>query len=78
MGIAGPKASFRHSWAKLREHAYICRKCGMGRVNAQRPDGQWFTTFHKPDGRSVVAIHVPPCEKGPRTARYLSAHLGAQ
>lgn len=70
-------ATFRHSWVKLREHVYLCRTCGMGRVNAQRRSGEWFTTFHKPDGRSVVAIHVPPCAPGRTTTKRLE-HYRAQ
>jgi hypothetical protein len=49
----------------------------MGRVNAQRRNGEWFTTFHKPTGVSVVALHVPPCEIGPKTPHWL-AHYAEQ
>jgi hypothetical protein len=67
----------RHRWVKLREHTYICRKCGTGRENAQDEYGNWFATFHRPDGRSVRLSHVPPCEPGPRTADYLAKHAEA-
>ncbi|MGE0464472.1 MAG: hypothetical protein AB7Q16_24150 [Vicinamibacterales bacterium] len=63
----------RHRWHKLRDHVYICQTCGTGKVNAQDAGGQWFTTWHTPDGRSVVSRHAPRCERGPRTAKYLAA-----
>jgi hypothetical protein len=67
----------RHRWVKLREHVYICRKCGTGKVNAQDGDGRWFATFNRPDGRSIVAARVPACEVGPRTAAHLAKHAEA-
>ena len=67
----------RHRWVKVREHVYICRKCGCGRVNTQTSRGEWFTTFHRPDGRSVVDSHVPLCQPGPRTAAALRKYEAA-
>jgi hypothetical protein len=49
----------------------------MGRVNAQRRNGDWFVTFHRPNGSSEVLMHVPVCELGPLTAKYLKAHEAA-
>lgn len=62
-----------HRWVKLRLHVYICRKCGTGKVNAHR-GGEWITTYHRPTGESVESRHVPPCEVGPRTRRYLATY----
>jgi hypothetical protein len=63
----------RHRWLKLRLHVRICLKCGTGRVNAQGPDG-WFATFHRPDGTAQVRRHVPACEVGPLTSKYLAKY----
>lgn len=66
----------RHRWLKLRLHVYICRVCGMGRVNAQ-VGVEWRTTYHAPDGRSFVASTRPPCVVGARTATYLAKYRAA-
>ena len=63
----------RHSWAKLRIHVYICRKCGMGKVNSMG-DGGWVATYHGPDGKSEPAQYVPSCERGPLTEKYLAKY----
>ena len=65
----------RHKWVKLRLHVYICKVCGMGRVNHE-DSGDWRTTYHHPDaaGTSRVQSHVPPCIVGPRTLKYLSKY----
>lgn len=63
----------RHRWQKLRIHVYICWKCGTGKVNAQQ-GGQWIATFHRPDGSMVVGGHVPACEVGPLTEKYLAKY----
>lgn len=63
----------RHRWTKLREHVYICRTCGMGRVNAEA-HGWWKTTWHKPDGTHIVDTHTPPCAVGPFTEKYLAKY----
>ena len=68
--IQGFEMADRHSWCKLRPHTYICRKCGCGKVNDNR-EGVWITTYHLPTGKSVESRHVPPCEVGPKTKRYL-------
>jgi hypothetical protein len=67
----------RHRWVKLRVHVYICRKCGTGKVNAPDAQGNWFATFHRPDGTSLRSAHVPVCEVGPYTERYLAKHADA-
>lgn len=67
----------RHKWVKVRLHVYICRQCGCGSVNAQGAKGEWFTTYHKPDGSSEVARHVPACEPGAFTAAYLKRYESA-
>lgn len=67
----------RHSWLKLRIHVYICRRCGCGKVNAQREGGAWFATFHLPTGASVESRTVPACEVGPMTAAALGKHRDA-
>lgn len=56
----------RHRWVRLREHVYICRVCGCGKVN-EMIGNQWQTTYHRPDGTSVVASTVPVCLTGPIT-----------
>lgn len=66
-------AVVRHRWQKLRVHVYICWTCGTGKVNALRA-GMWETTYHRPDGTSVVSTHVPPCERGPLTDKYLARY----
>lgn len=68
--------SQRHSWVKLREHTYICRVCGCGRVNAQKSGG-WETTFHLPDGTSRVLSKRPACAVGPHTDEYLGKYWPA-
>lgn len=67
----------RHSWVKLRIHVYICRKCGAGRVNEQRPDGTWRTWWHRPTGESLVAQRTPPCERGQMTETFLKKYEAA-
>jgi hypothetical protein len=61
----------RHSWTKLKLHNYLCRKCGTGKRNARRENGEWFATYHRANGEAVESIHVPPCETGPLTAKRL-------
>jgi hypothetical protein len=66
----------RHSWLKLRAHTYICRKCGMGKVNQERGPNDWvqlwsFPTVPKPEQQQLEK--TPPCEPGPDTARRLQA-----
>lgn len=66
----------RHKWVKLREHTYICRVCGCGRVNAMKSGG-WETTFHLPDGTSKVLRYRPECEGGAKTDQYLGRYADA-
>lgn len=69
--------STRHRWVKLRIHVRICKKCGMGKVNAQRNVDrrmQWFTTYHRPDGVSAEATETPPCVVGPLTEKFLAKY----
>lgn len=61
----------RHSWVKLKVHNYLCRKCGTGKRNQQRENGEWFATYHKADGTAIVSAHVPTCERGELTAERL-------
>jgi hypothetical protein len=68
----------RHRWDKLRIHVYMCRVCGTGRKNEQRPNGQWFTRFYLPSGARVVGGAVPPCKPGRDTAKRLAHYKGAQ
>jgi hypothetical protein len=63
----------RHKWIKLRIHVYLCKVCGMGRVNSDQ-DGYWRTTYHYPTGISKIETRVPPCEIGEHTARYLAKY----
>ena len=67
----------RHRWVKLRTHVYICRACGTGKVNEQDRNGLWHATWHTPDGRSTVSPFTPPCEPGPKTARWLEHYRSA-
>ena len=63
----------RHAWVKLRLHVYVCRKCGTGKVNSES-GGVWLSTFHGPRGETVTGPHVPPCEPGPLTQKYLTKY----
>jgi len=63
----------RHRWVKLRLHVYICGQCGTGKVNAER-GGEWVATYHCPDGKAVESSHVPPCERGVKTAAYIEKY----
>jgi len=74
---ARPPGTKRHKWVKVRLHVYICRQCGCGSVNAQGAKGEWFTTYHKPDGTSAIERHVPSCEVGAFTAAYLRKYESA-
>ena len=64
----------RHRWVKLRLHHYICRVCGAGKVNAEIRRNVWQTTFHLPDGTSVVTSRTPACELGSKTEVYLAKY----
>ena len=64
----------RHAWIKLRTHVYLCVRCGTGRVNAEGRAGTWTTTFYLPNGATLIDLHVPPCEPGPRTAAVFSKY----
>lgn len=74
--IDGTPKVERHRWVKLRIHVYICRKCGTGKVNAQR-GGEWQTTYHCPEGTTITSAKVPPCEVGPLTKKYLATYSDA-
>jgi hypothetical protein len=67
----------RHRWVKLRLHVYVCRVCGMGRENSQRDNGQWFITWHRPDGVSLQAVRTPRCELGALTDKRLKHYATA-
>lgn len=65
----------RHArWVKLREHTYICARCGAGKVKEELGKNDWITTYHLPDGTSQVLEHAPPCESGPRTEKALQKY----
>jgi hypothetical protein len=63
----------RHSWVKIRIHVYVCKRCGMGKVNSDGADG-WQTTYHFPTGVSRIEHYTPPCEAGPLTPKYLAKY----
>ncbi len=67
----------RHSWVKLREHHYICQKCGCGCVNFQDHREQWASKYCLPTGEAKVLRHTPACEVGPKTQKYLD-HYAVQ
>ena len=65
----------RHKWVRLREHVYICRTCGCGKVNTLTGTPSfWETTYHTPDGQSRVLSHTPACALGPKSEAYLAKH----
>lgn len=70
-------SNVRHVWVKLRVHVYICRNCGLGKVNAQRENGEWFVTWHEPRGVSHTVARTPPCIVGPLTEKYLKKYEAA-
>lgn len=49
----------------------------MGKVNAQRASGQWFVTWHQPDGVSHSVAATPPCKVWPLTPAYLKKYEAA-
>jgi hypothetical protein len=61
----------RHSWLKLKPHTYICRKCGMGKVNVEQSPGQWVARWSTPDGDEIRMALTPTCAPGPKTAERL-------
>lgn len=67
----------RHRWVRLRAHTRMCRVCGMGKVDAQDTRGRWTSTYHLPDGRSITASLVPPCQPGPHTDAALRKYADA-
>lgn len=60
-----PKPS-RHEWLKVRDHWYVCVKCGCLKENEMKPEGGfWRTWWHWPaDGRRVLMTATPICEVG--------------
>lgn len=67
----------RHSWTKVRIHCYVCRTCGLCKQNAQRPNGDWFVTWHLPTGESHEVPATPACRVGPLTAKRLAYYASA-
>lgn len=63
----------RHRWVRLREHVYICKKCGCGKVNEERRRGEWVTWFHAADG-TTTARGTPECCVGERSQIYLDKY----
>lgn len=66
----------RHRWVKLKLHHYVCRQCGMGKVNNEQSPGHWVAKWHTPDGDVIEMRLTPPCAPGPKTAERL-AHVNA-
>ena len=69
----------RHRWLRLREHLYICPKCGTCKKNVHARNGtqwEWHTIFETPDGNVLhqVPARVPPCSPGPKTDAILRWH----
>jgi Zn finger protein HypA/HybF involved in hydrogenase expression len=54
----------RHSWVRIREHNYMCKKCGMGKINIQVGDKEWEQNYLFPDGTEGRRSRVPPCAPG--------------
>lgn len=57
----------RHRWVKLKEHKYLCSKCGTGKTNEELGPSYWQQRYALPNGKEIVSRHVPPCEPGPET-----------
>lgn len=57
----------RHSWARLKEHEYLCRRCGTTRVHVYDDGGGWTALWGRPDGTQDVGARTPPCEPGVKT-----------
>jgi hypothetical protein len=61
-------AATRHSWARLKEHNYLCRKCGMVKVHVYDETLMtWTALWHLPDGTQDVRSRVAPCAPGEKT-----------
>ena len=58
----------RHSWVRIREHNYMCKRCGMGKINIQTGEKSWEQNYLFPDGTEGRRERVPPCEDGEFTA----------
>lgn len=58
----------RHSWFKLKKHHYMCKTCGMGRINVA-VDGAWVAEWHFPNaaGDIIRQALTPLCELGDKT-----------
>ena len=70
-------ASARHSWIRVAEHCYVCRRCALCRRNERR-DGQWLTVWFPPNGGRVQRSQVPvPCEAGALTDKRLAHYASA-
>lgn len=67
----------RHSWVKVKLHCYVCRQCGLCRVNAQRKKGDWFVTWHLPTGESHDVPATPVCQVGQLTGKRLQHYASA-
>lgn len=72
--MAATTARRRHRWIRLRVHAYICERCGCGKVNTHTGGGGWVQVYHTSDGRASAARQVPECVKGLRTSAALKKY----
>jgi predicted molibdopterin-dependent oxidoreductase YjgC len=54
----------RHRWVRLREHCYMCMKCGTGYRNEHQTRGDWIRRWFPADGGYIIAAHTPPCSRG--------------
>jgi hypothetical protein len=72
----------RHRWVHPAAHHYICRDCGLLKINEQAGPGYWRAVYQLPDGTERASDRVPsPCAPGPLTAARLeeyAAILGAR
>lgn len=67
----------RHSWAKVKLHCYVCRKCATCFENRQDRVGGWFRTWSLPDGSRLHSFTTPPCEPGRTTEKRLQHYAAA-
>lgn len=67
-----------HAWVKVKDHNYICRKCGMRKVNVNTGRDGWIAEWHAPDGSVARLRLAPPCAVGPETAERLAWLAGWQ
>ena len=76
---ANPKLKARrHKWVYPEKHVYVCKQCGIRKVNFEKERGWWVQTYRSPvDGSEFEAEKVPPCVDGPLTAKFLDEYRDA-